>query len=301
MRSVPPEDARTVGRRRQKSLQDISRRALENLEEKGLSTLFLTFGMATWPATDGGRPSEAPVLLFYVESFHLAEKAGLALNTPRLEVRIGPLYPTETLIIREKISEFLSDSILQYSIGFQDRALRHPWGALLSRNDETARYLNIGELGTIHYLEPLLRTSTHSLHIPGGVAEGAFVYPLWWITHSLLRIMDVASTLMNQHGVSCNLRIEAKLENVSLVPFTLSLSNPIASLPVSTLSAMVPASAAHSSETLAERVEDVTVELLYQIRWPFGKDKPHTREQIRPMVAQEHPNARVPYSNALGR
>lgn len=33
-----------------KTLRDISRRALENLEEKGLSTLFLTFGMATWPA-----------------------------------------------------------------------------------------------------------------------------------------------------------------------------------------------------------------------------------------------------------
>ncbi|MFI5095183.1 MAG: DUF4011 domain-containing protein, partial [Candidatus Acidiferrales bacterium] len=38
-----------------KSLRDISRRALENLEEKGLSTLFLTFGMATWPALDSGR------------------------------------------------------------------------------------------------------------------------------------------------------------------------------------------------------------------------------------------------------
>jgi len=46
-----------------KCLRDISRRALENLEEKGLSTLFLTFGMATWPSNDGGRPTEAPVLL----------------------------------------------------------------------------------------------------------------------------------------------------------------------------------------------------------------------------------------------
>ena len=39
-----------------KILRDISRRALENSEEKGLSTLFVTFGMATWPALDGGRP-----------------------------------------------------------------------------------------------------------------------------------------------------------------------------------------------------------------------------------------------------
>jgi len=46
-----------------KILRDISRRALENSEEKGLSTLFVTFGMATWPALDGGRPAESPVLL----------------------------------------------------------------------------------------------------------------------------------------------------------------------------------------------------------------------------------------------
>ena len=39
---------------------------MENLDEKGLSTLFVIFGMATWPATDGGRPAEAPVLLLPV-------------------------------------------------------------------------------------------------------------------------------------------------------------------------------------------------------------------------------------------
>jgi hypothetical protein len=42
-----------------KLLRDISRRALENLEEKGLSTLFVIFGMATWPATDGGTPGSS--------------------------------------------------------------------------------------------------------------------------------------------------------------------------------------------------------------------------------------------------
>jgi hypothetical protein len=31
-----------------------------------LSTLFVTFGMATWPALDGGRPAESPVLLLPV-------------------------------------------------------------------------------------------------------------------------------------------------------------------------------------------------------------------------------------------
>jgi hypothetical protein len=45
-----------------KILRGISRRALENSEERGLSTLFVTFGMATWPALDGGRPAQAAVL-----------------------------------------------------------------------------------------------------------------------------------------------------------------------------------------------------------------------------------------------
>ena len=71
-----------------KPLRDISRRALENLEEKGLSTLFLTFGMATWPAMDSGRPTEAPVLLLPVtlskregsNSYHLSSTGTFQLN-----------------------------------------------------------------------------------------------------------------------------------------------------------------------------------------------------------------------------
>lgn len=44
-------------------LTEIRRRAISNMEEKGLETLFLALGMATWHATDGGRDPEAPVLL----------------------------------------------------------------------------------------------------------------------------------------------------------------------------------------------------------------------------------------------
>jgi len=44
-------------------VQEIRRRALGNLEEKGLETLFLALGIATWPAVDGGRPAESAVLL----------------------------------------------------------------------------------------------------------------------------------------------------------------------------------------------------------------------------------------------
>jgi very-short-patch-repair endonuclease len=46
-----------------KIAREIARRAMVNLEEKGLQTLFVAMGKATWPSTDGGRPTEAPILL----------------------------------------------------------------------------------------------------------------------------------------------------------------------------------------------------------------------------------------------
>lgn len=77
-----------------KILRDISRRALENSEEKGLSTLFVTFGMATWPALDGGRPAESPVLLLPVaiskkegsNSYYIASTGNFQLNLVLLNV-----------------------------------------------------------------------------------------------------------------------------------------------------------------------------------------------------------------------
>ena len=46
-----------------KALTALQRKALGNLEEKGIETLYLAMGMSTWPASDGGRPYDAPVLL----------------------------------------------------------------------------------------------------------------------------------------------------------------------------------------------------------------------------------------------
>jgi very-short-patch-repair endonuclease len=45
------------------ALVALQRKALGNLEEKGIETLHLAIGMATWPASDGGRPHCSPVLL----------------------------------------------------------------------------------------------------------------------------------------------------------------------------------------------------------------------------------------------
>lgn len=48
-------------------IREIRRRALSNLEERGLETLFLAMGMATWQPADEGRPTEAAVLLIPTE------------------------------------------------------------------------------------------------------------------------------------------------------------------------------------------------------------------------------------------
>jgi len=48
------------------NIRTIARKGLENLEEKGLSTLYLALGRCSWTAEDGGRDSYAPVLLFPV-------------------------------------------------------------------------------------------------------------------------------------------------------------------------------------------------------------------------------------------
>jgi very-short-patch-repair endonuclease len=77
-----------------KVVRDIFRRALENSEEKGLSTLFVTFGMATWPPLDGGRPADSPVLLLPVaitkkegsNSYYLASTGNFQLNLVLLHV-----------------------------------------------------------------------------------------------------------------------------------------------------------------------------------------------------------------------
>jgi hypothetical protein len=45
------------------SVRAISRKGLENLEEKGLSTLYLALGRCTWTADDGGRNPFAPIFL----------------------------------------------------------------------------------------------------------------------------------------------------------------------------------------------------------------------------------------------
>jgi very-short-patch-repair endonuclease len=76
-------------------VKSIKRQALTNLEEKGLETLFLAYGMATWETIDEGRPPESPVLLIPVlienrgrdsKNFTLRKNGDFQLNLVLLHV-----------------------------------------------------------------------------------------------------------------------------------------------------------------------------------------------------------------------
>jgi very-short-patch-repair endonuclease len=58
-RLLPAEDVARLTA----NVTEIHKRAVANLEERGLETLFLGLGLASWTQQDGGRPAEAPVLL----------------------------------------------------------------------------------------------------------------------------------------------------------------------------------------------------------------------------------------------
>ena len=63
-------------------LKEIRKRADANREEKGLQTLFLAIGMASWPPADGGRPPEAAVILLPIE-IHTKGREGRSISIAR--------------------------------------------------------------------------------------------------------------------------------------------------------------------------------------------------------------------------
>jgi very-short-patch-repair endonuclease len=71
----------------------ISRRAQTNQEEKGLATMFVALGMASWKASDGGRDPEAPVLLLPVR-LEMKGHAGTSLSLHR----VGPVQANLVLL-----------------------------------------------------------------------------------------------------------------------------------------------------------------------------------------------------------
>jgi hypothetical protein len=74
-----------------KALVALRRKAKANLEEKGLETLFLAVGMASWPASDGGRDYASPVVLIpIVIETHGADESNLRVRIHG-QPRINPV------------------------------------------------------------------------------------------------------------------------------------------------------------------------------------------------------------------
>jgi Protein of unknown function (DUF4011) len=64
--ALPIRELMATDQDKMSSVRAIARKGLENLEEKGLSTLYVAFGKCSWTADDGGRDPLAPILLIPV-------------------------------------------------------------------------------------------------------------------------------------------------------------------------------------------------------------------------------------------
>jgi very-short-patch-repair endonuclease len=79
---LPISDLLGIGEEKLSSVRAIARKGLENLEEKGLLTLYLALGQCTWTATDGGRDPISPIFLIPVD----LKLKGQDLNATEMQV-----------------------------------------------------------------------------------------------------------------------------------------------------------------------------------------------------------------------
>ncbi|GAP12128.1 AAA domain-containg protein [Bellilinea caldifistulae] len=101
------------------ALISLLRKALSNLEEKGIETLHLAMGMATWPADDGGRPYDAPVLLLPAR----IEARGRAGDDLRLAVAGEPqINPVLLYVLEEKYEIRIDASSVLSMCGGEDES-----------------------------------------------------------------------------------------------------------------------------------------------------------------------------------
>lgn len=214
---------------------------------------------------------------FFTESLDLAEAVGVSPRIPHLDMRVGPLYATDVLIAREKVFSFLADYNVLSPLRFgSEDARRSPTGGVLVRLGNRPAFLNVSEMGAFHYLEPLYFYQSE--------LWAQAVTDFWSLQNPLRNVISIATKLFRDHGVTCDLRIEATLQYITRSPFVLSKHdpfNPVVACPTFRSS---PAYASHSSEQLEQNLPTILVELLYQLRWPLGSGFPQTREEIYAVV-----------------
>jgi len=215
---------------------------------------------------------------FFALSWSFAQSVNVNQKYAYSEIRIGPLYPAEALMTREAIYDYLVDSVRRMQAGFHlGELLRSPIGALLVRGQNVERFLNIGELGILHYVEPYYGVTY------GG--ENKNLLDFWALAVPIRRMLALSGALIEYANASCELRIEAHLRNISEQSFS-SGPDPVMSLPIATVGPSVSASAQISSHNLSALALEITVDLMYQLRWPFGKEPAPTVEQVRQVVGK---------------
>jgi hypothetical protein len=214
---------------------------------------------------------------FFNASLALADPISIFSTVALLEIRIGPLYPTDVLISREKVFSFLADYNVLSPLRFgQEDVRRNPSGGFLVRLEKRPAFLNVSEIGALHYLEPLYFYQSETW--------GRAVTGFWSLQDPLRNVISTSAKLFRDYGVTCDLRIEATLQNIAHAPIALSQHdrfNPILASPTFPSS---PAFVNSSSEHLEQALPTLLVEILYQLRWPLGDGYPQTREEISALV-----------------
>lgn len=92
------------------NIRTIVRKGLENLEEKGLSTLFLALGRCSWTAEDGGRETFAPIVLFPVTM----KLKGHDIESTEIEIAGDPeINPVLIHVLNEELNVKISAEEIQ--------------------------------------------------------------------------------------------------------------------------------------------------------------------------------------------
>jgi len=116
---APPQAEAEAHRKVRSALVALQRKALSNLEEKGIETLHLAMGMATWPASDGGRPYNAPVLLLPAR----IKARGRTGNDLRLAVAGEPhINPVLLYVLEEDYAIRIDASAMLSECGGEDES-----------------------------------------------------------------------------------------------------------------------------------------------------------------------------------
>jgi very-short-patch-repair endonuclease len=114
-------------------LQEIQKRGTEDFEERGLETIYLTYGMATWRPEDEGRPPQAPVVLIPLT---IAGKGNRLALYPSADIEINLAL---THVLEEAGADGLAESVEALLAETDELAGQHRLAQLFNAVEEAGR------------------------------------------------------------------------------------------------------------------------------------------------------------------